>query len=83
MIGLILLVCVLCTASLITSFLTLAIASRHTIEQRQATEALVDGHNTVARKVNDFTETLDNAMDCLLTLDAVFADSSAEVDATE
>jgi hypothetical protein len=82
MFGLVVLLCVLCTASLLISFLTLACAGRIALNQRQAVDALIDGHNTVAQRVSHFDETLESAMECLLTLDAN-ADSSAEVNAAE
>jgi hypothetical protein len=81
MIGLIVLV-VLCTTSLLINILTLALASRIALDQRQAVDALIEAHNTVAQRVRDFNETLESAMDCLLILDAT-ADTSAEVNAVE
>jgi hypothetical protein len=82
MFGLVVLLCVLCTASLLISFLTLACAGRIALDQRQAVDALIEGHNTVAQRVKDFNETLESAMDCLLILDAT-ADTSAEGNVAE
>ncbi len=73
---------VLCTASLFINFLTLACGGRIAVDQRQAVDALIEGHNIVAQRVRDFNETLESAMDCLLILDAT-ADTSAEVNAVE
>jgi hypothetical protein len=76
MFGFVVLLCV-STASLFISFLTLACAGRIALDQRQAVDALIEGHNTVAQRVSDFNTTLESAMDCLLILDATGADSSA------
>jgi hypothetical protein len=68
--GLVILLSVLCTASLILNLLTLALASRVALDQRASASALIDGHNHVARLVGDLGEKLESAMDCLLILDA-------------
>ena len=68
---------VFCAISLIFNVLTLACAARNALDQREAVGSLIDGHNTVARKVADLGEKLEGAMDCLLTLDA---NTSAEVE---
>ena len=60
-----------CTASVVFSFLTLACAGRLVLEQRESITALIQGHNTVAGRVGDFDAKLDNALDCLLTIDAL------------
>ncbi len=83
MFGLIVLVCVLCTASLFLNVLILAVAGRVVLDQRDAVDALIEGHNHVARRVSDLAVTFESAMDCLLALDATAADSSADVNAVE
>jgi hypothetical protein len=76
MIGLIVLA-VLCTISLIFNVLTLVCAARNALDQREAVGVLIDSHNHVARRIGDLAEELESAMNCLLTLDATAADSSA------
>lgn len=81
MIGIIVL-CVLCTVTVLFSFLTLAAIGRLLIEQRQSVDALVNANNVLVRRIDDFSERLDGALDCLILLDAFKSDSSAEVNGT-
>lgn len=79
MIGFVVLACVLFTASLLFTFLILIVVGRMRIDQQESIDALIAAHNLVAQRVSGFDDRLDGALDCLVTLDAAAANSTAGV----
>lgn len=68
---------VLSAINALFSFLALACLGRIVRESNENVVAFIQAHNILVRRITDLDDSVDSALDCLLTVDAQASSSSS------